>query len=108
MSLVLDLLSWALIVAGTLFVIVGAIGVNRFPDVFTRQHAAGMTDTAGAGFLLTGMMLQAGIGLTAVRLLFVLLFLVFTSPIATHATCRAALEAGVKPVLRKDGDHWTS
>jgi len=103
----IGVLSWVFICTGTVFVVGGAIGVQRLPDVFTRQHAAGMTDTAGAGFLLTGMILQAGIGLTAVRLFFVLLFLAFTSPIATHATCRAALEAGIKPVLKKEGGRWT-
>ncbi len=108
MEAVISVLSWVFVGVGTVFVVVGAIGVNRFPDVFSRQHAAGMTDTAGAGFLLVGMILQAGVGLTAVRLLFVLLFLAFTSPIATHATCRAALEAGVQPVTRKEGDQWTS
>ncbi len=76
----------------------GTAGVLRFPDVFTRQHAAGMTDTAGAGFMILGMMLQSGFSLNLARLLFILLFLVFTSPIATHAVCRAALHAGIKPV----------
>ena len=97
MSLVLAILSWAFIVAGSVFVVGGAIGVNRMPDVFTRQHAAGMTDMAGAGLMLTGMILQSGVSLLSVRLLFILVFVAFTSPIATHALCRAALEAGVEP-----------
>lgn len=94
----LDLLSWALILVGVGFMLTGTFGVLRFPDVFTRQHAAGMTDTAGAGFIVLGLMVQSGFGLNLARLLFILLFLVFTSPIATHAVCRAALHAGEKPV----------
>lgn len=101
MELVLDVLSWASVVAGLFFMIVGTVGVLRMPDVFTRLHAAGMTDTMGAGFLILGMCLQAGLGLVLVRLVFVYAFLTFTSPIATHALARAALAAGVVPFTVK-------
>lgn len=98
MALAIDVLSWVSIGAGLFFMIVGTIGVLRMPDVFTRLHAAGMTDTMGAGFLILGMCLQAGLGLVLVRLVFVYAFLTFTSPIATHALARAALAAGVAPL----------
>lgn len=98
MAGVLDAVSWVCILLGVGFMLTGTFGVLRFPDVFTRQHAAGMTDTAGAGFIVLGLMFQSGLGLNLARLLFILLFLVFTSPIATHAVCRAALHAGEKPV----------
>jgi len=68
------------------------------PDIYTRLHAAGMTDTMGAGFLLLGMALQVEPSLITVRLVLVYLFLLFTSPIATHALARAALVAGIEPV----------
>jgi len=101
MALALDILSWASIVAGLFFMIVGTIGVLRMPDVFTRLHAAGMTDTMGAGFLVLGMCLQAGLGLVLVRLLFVYAFLTFTSPISTHALARGALAGGAVPITGK-------
>ena len=103
MAGILDLLSWVFIVTGVIFTLTGTFGVLRFPDVFTRQHAAGMTDTAGAGFIVLGLMLQSGISLNLARLSFILLFLLFTSPIATHATCRAALHAGEKPITGTPG-----
>ena len=90
-DLVLDVLSWVSICAGVFFMIVGAVGVLRMPDVLTRLHAAGMTDTMGAAFLFLGMCFQAGIGLLTVRLLFVYAFLLLTNPIGTHALARAAL-----------------
>lgn len=102
MAAVLDLLAWACILVGVGFMLTGTFGVLRFPDVFTRQHAAGMTDTGGAGFIILGLMFQSGLGLNLARLLFILLFLVFTSPIATHAVCRAALHAGEKPLTGPD------
>lgn len=97
MEVALDVLSWIAIVGGLFFMIVGTFGILRMPDVFTRLHAAGMTDTMGAGFLILGMCLQAGLGLVLVRLIFVYAFLLFTSPIATHALARAALAGGVEP-----------
>lgn len=94
---VLDALSWISILGGVFFMIVGAVGVVRMPDVYTRLHAAGMTDTMGAGLLLLGMCFQAGPTLVLVRLILVYAFLLFTSPIGTHALASAALSGGVEP-----------
>ena len=58
-----------------------------------------MADTMGAGLLILAMLIQAGIGLLAVRLLLVYAFLLFTGPIATHALARAALSGGIVPVV---------
>ena len=101
MALTLAILSWVFIVGGLFFMVVGAIGVLRMPDVYTRLHAAGMTDTMGAGFILIGLTFQAGLTLVTLRLLLVWAFLLFTSPISTHALARAALSGGVEP-LRVD------
>ncbi len=103
MHVAVELASWAAILAGLFFMIVGTVGVIRMPDVYTRLHAAGMTDTMGAGFLLLGMVLQAGFGLLALRFVLVYAFLLFTSPIATHALARAALSGGVEPVRGRGG-----
>jgi multicomponent Na+:H+ antiporter subunit G len=103
MALALDALSWIAIVGGLFFMIVGTVGILRMPDVFTRLHAAGMTDTMGAGLLILGMCLQAGFGLVLVRLVLVYAFILFTSPIATHALARAALSAGVVPYTKRQG-----
>jgi multicomponent Na+:H+ antiporter subunit G len=97
MAMVADVLSWACILAGLFFVLVGTLGVLRMPDVYCRLHAAGMTDTMGAGFLLLGMSIQAGWSLLALRLILVYAFLTFTSPIGTHALARAALSGKVEP-----------
>ena len=85
METALDVLSSISIVTGLFFMLVGTVGILRMPDVFTRLHAAGMTDTMGAGFLILGMCLQAGIGLVLVRLVIVYAFLMLTSPISTFA-----------------------
>lgn len=101
MEVVTDVLSWLLLLAGAFFLLTSAIGVLRLPDVFTRLHAAGMTDTLGAALTLTGLMLQAGFSLVTVKLLLIWLFLWFTSPVSTHAVARAALLAGIEPILHR-------
>jgi multicomponent Na+:H+ antiporter subunit G len=101
-ALVIDLLSWALISSGAFFTVTGMIGLLRMPDLFTRLHAASVTDTLGAGLLCGGLMLQAGPTLVAAKLLFILALLFFTGPAITHALAQAALHAGVKPHLTED------
>lgn len=101
-AILVDALSWVLIVAGSFFVLVGAIGLVRMPDLYTRMHAASVTDTLGAGLLLIGFMLQAGLTLVTLKLLFLLLLLVFTGPMASHALAQAALHMGIEPILSED------
>lgn len=102
MSLVVDVASWALILLGSFFILAGAIGILRLPDVFTRMHSASLIDTVGAGFLFAGLMLQAGFTQATLKLLFILLLFFFTSPVITHALAQAAMHAGLKPELDDD------
>jgi multicomponent Na+:H+ antiporter subunit G len=104
MPLLLDIASWALLLAGGAFCIVGAFGMIRMPDFYTRMHAASVIDTLGAGLLLAGMILQAGWTLVSVKLLFIALLLFFASPTATHALAHAALVRGVEPRLATNQD----
>lgn len=101
MAWALDLASWCLIMIGGGFLLTGAIGVLRMPDFYTRLHAAGLTDTMGASFLVGGLLVQTGFNLTALKLILILLFLLFTSPIATHALINAAFTAKLA-MLRVD------
>ena len=82
--------------------LIGGIGILRFPDVFTRMHAASITDTMGAGALLLGLTIQAGLTLVAVKLILILVFLFFTSPTSSFALAHAALSSGVEPILDSD------
>lgn len=97
--MMVELLSWICIAGGGLLGIIGGIGMHRFPDMFTRLHAAGTTDTLCAALFLLGLALQAGLTLASVKLFVVFVFLLFTSPAATHALANAALLGGLKPRL---------
>jgi multicomponent Na+:H+ antiporter subunit G len=99
MAVALDVLSWISILAGCAFCVIGGIGLLRLPDLFTRMHAAGIVDTAGVAFLVVGMVLQAGFSMATIKLLLIVLFVLYTSPVATHALAQAALSMGVRPQL---------
>lgn len=102
MPLLLDLASWLLFLGGAFFTLVGTIGLVRMPDVFTRMHAASVTDTLGVALLILGMMLQAGFSLVTLKLLFILGLFFFTAPVITHALAQACLHEGIAPRLVED------
>lgn len=99
MSVTLDMLSSICLGSGGLFCLVGGIGLIRMPDFYTRMHAASVIETLGAGLILLGLMLQAGLSLVSVKLAMVGLLLFFASPTASHALARAALLRGLLPRL---------
>ena len=98
LELARDILSWGCFIFGGLAVIAGSLGLVRFPDFYTRLHAAGVTDTGGAEMILIGMLLQSPSWIVAVKLFFVGAFLFFTSPVATHAIAHSAWMVGLKPL----------
>ncbi|HWV80949.1 MAG TPA: monovalent cation/H(+) antiporter subunit G [Hyphomicrobiaceae bacterium] len=100
--ILIDIASWLLILAGCFFILVGALGMMRLPELFARMHAASLIDTLGIGFLFAGLMLQAGFTQVTLKLLFILLLFFFTGPVITHALAQAAMEAGIKPELAED------
>ncbi len=104
MAMIIDVLSWTCLLAGGFLGVSGGIGILRFPDFFTRLHAAGVTDTLCAALILVGLMMQAGLGLVMVKLVFIFLFLSLTSPTATHALARAALRGGLRPLFHREED----
>ena len=99
-QLLISVLSGCFILLGVLALLIGALGLLRLPDVYCRIHAVGMIDTAGASFIILGLALHEGVSLVTVKLLFIGIFLFFTSPIATHAVAQVAHKSGVVPVGR--------
>jgi len=101
---VLDVISWILLTTGAFFVLVGGIGALRMPNLYTRMHAASVTDTMGAALVLGGVMVQAGLTLATIKLAAILLFLLITSPTSSYALAHAALLAGIKPDAGRAAD----
>ncbi len=92
-------LGGAVCLLGALLCIVGTIGVLRFPDFYTRLHAASITDTSGAMLILIGMGLLAPGWLIVLKLFTIFIFILLTSPAASHAVANAAHTAGLQPLI---------
>ena len=97
MALLVDIASWILLSLGGALIFIGGLGALRMPNLYTRMHAASLTDTMGAMLVIAGIMLQAGASLATIKLAAILLFLLLTSPAASNALASAALLAGVRP-----------
>ena len=97
MSAVADAISWICLVAGGIFCVIGAVGLVRMPNLFTRMHAASVIDTLGSGLILAGLMVQAGFTLVTFKLAVIGVLLLFASPTATHALAKAARARGMGP-----------
>ncbi len=102
MDMFLDILSFILISIGGFFCIIGAVGVYRLPDIFSRMHAAGVIDTGGVFFIITGLILQSGFTLISLRLVLLGCFIFFISPPLTYMFVRTLLHYGSTPMGGED------
>ena len=93
----------ALCLIGAILCVIGTIGVMRFPDFYTRMHAASITDTSGATVILIGMALMAPDWLVVVKLAVIFWLVFLTSPTASHAVASAAHTAGLQPLIGRVG-----
>lgn len=92
--------SMVLIVCGSLLSALAALGILRFPDIYTRLHAASKAGPLGAGLVLLGVGFAAGEWEVAVRCVLGFVFLIITSPVSAHLLARAALRTGTAPDSR--------
>ena len=92
---IVDVVSSILLFAGVFFGISGAIGLFKFPDFFTRVHAASVTDSIAAILIIGGLLLQTSFDLNTAKLLFIWVFLMITGPTASHALAKSARHGGL-------------
>ena len=91
-----------LVLVGVFFLIMGGVGLVRFPDFYTRMHAAGKCDTLGVLLVLIGLAVYEGATLSSAKILLIAVFIFLTSPTATHAIARSAFTNKVR-LWTKDG-----
>lgn len=85
-----DILAGIIILSGTFFILVSAVGLLRMPDLFTRMSSTTKASTLGIGLVLLGTALVwLDIGITA-RVVIIISFLFLTAPVAAHIIGRAA------------------
>ena len=89
-----------LILIGATMSMVSAFGMIRFPDVYTRAHAATKSSTLAVLLTLSGVFLffLVSESFISVRLLLGIVFVFITAPVSGHLVCRAAYRSNVKLV----------
>ena len=110
MSFIIDMISGVLVLVGLTFFLAAAVGVVRFPDFYTRMHAAGKGDTLSTILILLGVALHTAGNfsvenlLIAVKIMAIAFFIMLTSPTSTHALMQAGYDDGIKPFEKKKED----
>jgi multicomponent Na+:H+ antiporter subunit G len=97
----LTVVSGVLLGFGSFLLFSGGLGLLRFPDFYTRIHATSISETLGAALMIIGLMCLTSFGIVLFKLIFILLFLLFTAPTAGHTMARAAEHGGLKPYARE-------
>lgn len=97
----LDLLILASLSLGIFFMFFGTLGVLIFPDLYTRLHPATKAGTAGILSIFLGLILKIGFSTFSIRIFLITLFILITSPVASHAIARGAYLSGEKPWEKK-------
>ena len=102
----LNIVSIILILSGLVFFLGASIGILRFPDFYTRMHAAGKGDTLSTILIMSGMAIQE-IGnfegssiLVAIKILAIAVLIMLTSPTSTHLLMKAGYDDGIIPVSK--------
>ena len=103
--MIAELVSITLILMGLLFFLGAVVGLLRFPDFYTRMHAAGKGDTLSTILILTGCAIYFGETahhfdlatiLVILKLILIIKFIFIGSPTATHAILDAGYKSGVE------------
>lgn len=107
-EIVIEALVCLLLLAGSLFALLGAIGLYRLPDFYTRLHAPTKASTLGVGGVILASALYfstRGDGVSLHELL-ITVFLFITAPISAHLLAKAAMQqrAPVEPGTK--GKPW--
>jgi multicomponent Na+:H+ antiporter subunit G len=100
MSLVNDIITILLLLAGTVFFVAGTVGLLRFPDLYTRIHALTKADNVGLGLILFALVPQATSVWMALKLILIWILILLASSSTSHLVARAALRHRIRP--------WTS
>jgi len=91
-----EIITAGLLVSGSLFSLVAALGMLRLPDTIMRMHAATKAGTLGAGLILIAeAVFYHELGVT-LKVLTAIVFLLLTAPVAAHLIGRAAYHSGIR------------
>lgn len=89
-SLTVAIVCSLLMVGGSIFALLAALGILRLPDVYTRMHAASKAGTVGSGLMLLAVGIYSGDVSVFLRAFAGVIFFILTAPIGAHLLARAA------------------
>jgi multicomponent Na+:H+ antiporter subunit G len=99
--MILETIGYALIIIGAIFLFLGALGIYRMPDVYSRMQAGTKATTLGA------MGVVFGVGLVQPewfwKTFIIVMFIALSNPISSHALARGSYKLGIKPFTKKEG-----
>jgi multicomponent Na+:H+ antiporter subunit G len=100
--MVQNIIAVIFIAGGIFFLLVSSVGLLRLPDLYSRCHAVGKSETLGSMLLLCGLAIYNGIEVNSAKLVIILLFIALANPTAAHIVARSAFQCGLQPwILRK-------
>ncbi len=88
----IEILAGVLLIAGSVVVLIGSIGLIKLPDFYCRLHAAGVIDSMGSWLVLGGLLLLCGNLVDGFKVAIIGVLLFFIAPVVSHAIARAAIE----------------
>ncbi|MCB1508809.1 MAG: monovalent cation/H(+) antiporter subunit G [Hyphomicrobiaceae bacterium] len=94
---ILELIAGVLIVIGAIFSLLASLGILRFPDVYSRMHAASKAGTLGSGLMLLAIAVLAVDLAVVTRAMAGAVFFLLTAPVSSHLLARAAYFVGYEP-----------
>ena len=104
MNNILEYIGMAFILIGGIFLFLGALGIYRMPDVYTRLQAGTKSSTLGA------MSTIIGVGFLHpdwfLKIVLIVVFIGLANPLSSHALARASYRKGIKPELKSGIDSY--
>jgi multicomponent Na+:H+ antiporter subunit G len=91
-----DIVGIVLILLGVPFFLAGTIGLIRLPDVFTRSHALTKADNLGLGLIVMGLIVQAAVWTSALKLFLTWILVLISSAGVCHIVAHNAFGRGIK------------
>ena len=93
---------------GSLFALIGAIGLYRLPDFYTRLHGPTKATTLGVGGMVIASMIHFSVSEQSLSLheLLITLFLFITAPVSCHMLAKAALQQKLPIRPGTGGQPW--
>ncbi len=95
--MIVEYAAYAMLLVSGVSAVIGGIGLLRFPDAYTRSHAATMVSVGGMMLGLLSLILTTFWNILSVKLLVIIIINILVSPTASHITAKVAYLKGVKP-----------